>query len=166
MVKTCILLLTFVVTAWGQTSADLSAKYSHFTAYKIGPYLLMTPKFAADGQVCEMAIEKRHLEDNRLKSETLFSSDKEVRDVGESIVPEKERGPNLTRVLNEEVIGSDMNVEYTYENVLVRAYGDARPYENPATYGNGFQIGKGGYAVIIITWPKRPCGKTQAETRQ
>jgi hypothetical protein len=157
------LLLTLVVTALGQTSADLSAKYPHFTAYKIGPDLLMTPKFAADGQVCEMAIEKRHLADKRLDSVTLFP-EREVRDVGESIVPEKERGRNLTPVLNGTVIGSDMTTEYTYENVLVRAYGDARPYENPANYGNdGRHIGKGGYAVIIITWTKRPCGKGQAE---
>jgi len=165
MVKICILLLTLVVTAWGQTSADLSAKYPHFTAYKIGSDLLMTPKFASDGQVCEMAIEKRHLVDNRLDSVTLFS-EREVREVGESTVPEKERGRNLTSVFNGTVIGSDMTIEYTYENVLVRAYGDARPYENPATYGNdGLHIGKGGYAVIIITWTKRPCGKGQAEAR-
>ena len=166
MVNTCILLLTLVVTAWGQTSADLSTKYPHFTAYKIGPDLLMTPKFASDGQVCEMAIEKRHLEGNRYHTETLFSSEKEVQDVGESIVPEKERGRNLTPVLNGEVIGSDMTTEYTYENLRVRAIGDARPYENPANYGNdGFHIGKGGYAVIIITWTKRSCGKEQAEAR-
>src|SRR5581483_8665125 len=99
MVKTCILLLALIVTAWGQTSADLSAKYPHFTAYKIAPDLLMTPKFAADGQVCEMAIEKRHLVDNLLDSVTLFV-EREVRDVGESIVPEKERERNLTPVLN------------------------------------------------------------------
>jgi len=157
MVKTCILLLTLVVTALGQTSADLGAKYDRFTAYKIGPDLLMTPKFGADGQVCNMAIEKRHNTDDGIQYETLFSEG-EVRNLGETLVPEKERGRNLTPVLNGTVIGSDMTVEYAYENVLVRAYGNARPYENAATYGNGFQIGRGGYSVIIITWPKRPCG--------
>jgi hypothetical protein len=45
MAKTCILLLTLGVAALGQTSADLSAKYPHVTAYKVRPDVLMTVRF-------------------------------------------------------------------------------------------------------------------------
>jgi hypothetical protein len=37
MAKMCILLLALVVTALGQTSADLSAKFPQITAYKVRP---------------------------------------------------------------------------------------------------------------------------------
>jgi hypothetical protein len=163
MAKTCVLLLILAVTAWGQTSSDLSTKCARFTAYKIGPDLLMTPKFAADGQVCEMAIEKRHNADNGIHYETFFSEG-EVRNLGDSLVSEKERGRNLTPPLNGEVMGSDMTVEYTYEHLLVRAYGPARPQGNAATYANGRQM-DGGYSLVIITWPKRPCAEVQPAAR-
>ena len=53
MARICILLLTLAVAALGQTSADLSAKYPN-VAYRIRPHVLMTARFAPDGQVCEM----------------------------------------------------------------------------------------------------------------
>jgi hypothetical protein len=51
MAKICILLLTLAVAASGQTSADLSAKYPNVIANRIRPHVLMTARFAADGQV-------------------------------------------------------------------------------------------------------------------
>lgn len=40
MGKSYILLLTLAVSAFGQTSADLSAKYPHVTAYIVRPNVL------------------------------------------------------------------------------------------------------------------------------
>jgi len=57
MVRICILFLVFVVAALGQTSADLGAKYPHDTACRVRPDVLMTARFAAGGQVCEMTLE-------------------------------------------------------------------------------------------------------------
>ena len=58
MARICILLLTLAVAALGQKSADLSAKYPNVIAYRIRPHVLMTARFAADGQVCETTLEK------------------------------------------------------------------------------------------------------------
>ena len=63
MAKTCSLPLLLVVSSSEQTSADLSAKFTHITAYKIRSDVLMTARFAADGQVCEMALQKRQKTD-------------------------------------------------------------------------------------------------------
>jgi len=152
MAKICILLLTLVAAALGQTSADLSAKYPHVTAYKVRPDVLMTARFAADGQVCEMTLEKRQKTDAGIVFGDTFS-EQEVQSLVDDLVPEGGRGRNLTKALNGTVDGSFMTTEYTYENVLVRVYGLTRP------------SGAAGDRVIIVTWPKRSCGEVQAAAR-
>jgi len=151
MAKTCILVLTLAAAALGQTSADLSAKYNHVTAYKVRPDVLMTARFDTDGQVCEMTLEKRQMTDTGIVFRDTFS-DTEVRSLMDDLVPENERGRNLTRVLNGVVAGGSIVTQYTYENVRVDVYGTTRPA--PA-----------GDKVIIITWPKRACGEERAAAR-
>lgn len=73
MAKICVLVLALVVTALGQTSADLSAKYSQVTAYKVRPAVLMMASFAANGQVCEMTLEKRTATDSGIVLGASFS---------------------------------------------------------------------------------------------
>ena len=111
MAKTCILLLIVAATAWAQTSTDLSAKFPKITAYKIRPDVLMTARFAADGQVCEMALEKRQKTDNGIDLFTKFFAETEVRSLMDDLVPENERGRNLTPLLNGTVDGSLMTLE-------------------------------------------------------
>jgi hypothetical protein len=152
MAKVCVLLLTLVVAALGQTSSDLSAKYPHVTAYKVRPDVLMTARFAADGQVCDMTLEKRQRTDTGIVFGDSFS-DTEVRSLMDDLVPENERGRNLTRALNEDVDGDFITTNFTYENVLFRVYGILRPKDGP------------GDKVINITWPKRPCAESQAVAR-
>jgi hypothetical protein len=152
MAKICILLLTLGVAALGQTSADLGAKYPHVTAYKVRPDVLMTARFAADGQVCEMTLEKRETTDTDMRFGDSFSG-KEVQGLMDDLVPQNERGRNLTRALNEDIDGDFITTKFTYENVLFRVYGIIRP-----------EVAAGD-KVIIITWPKRPCGEVQAAAR-
>jgi hypothetical protein len=149
MAKICILVLTLVVAALGQTSADLGSKYSHVTAYKVRPDVLMTARFAADGQVCEMTIERRETTDTAIRFGDSFS-EKEVQGLIDDLVPQNERGRDLTRALNEDIDGDFITTKFTYENVLFRVYGMIRPKD------------AAGDKVIIITWPKRPCGEVQA----
>ncbi len=152
MAKTFILLLTLVVAAFGQTSVNLSAKYPQVISYKVRPDVLLTATFAADGQACEMTLEKREKTDSGIVFGVSFS-EKEVRRLVDDLIPKEQRGKDLTRVLNENIDGDFITTEYTYENVLVRIYGIIRP------------AGAAGDRVIIITWPKRPCGNVQSETR-
>jgi len=150
MAKGFVVLLTLGIAAvaLGQTSADLSAKYRQVTSYELRPDIVMTPKYAADGQVCEMVLERRQKTETGIIFAASFSEE-EVRQLVDELAPEAERGQNLTRHLNTRVDGGFITTEYTYENVLVHVYGITRPA--PA-----------GDKVITITWPKRGCGGAQA----
>jgi hypothetical protein len=53
------LALCIAATALGQTSADLTSKYRQVISYEVRPGVLVTPKYTAEGQVCEMVIERR-----------------------------------------------------------------------------------------------------------
>ena len=116
-----ILLLTLAVAALGQTSDDLSAKYPNVIAYRIRPHVLMTARFAADGQVCEMRLEKRHPTDTGIVFDDSFSEE-EVHSLMDDLVPEGLRGRNLTMRFNGTIERLFDTTEYTYENVLVRVY--------------------------------------------
>jgi hypothetical protein len=107
----------------------------------------MTPEYAADGQVCEIAIERRQKTEKGIVFAAPFS-EHEVSQFIDELAPEAERGRNLTKVLNSRIDGGFITTEYTYENVLVRVYGITRPA--PA-----------GDRVMIITWPKRTCSGGQ-----
>jgi hypothetical protein len=151
MTKICILLLALVNTALGQTSADLSAKYPQIAAYKVRPDVQMTARFSGDGQVCEMTLEKRAETDSGIILGASFSLE-EVRGLVDDLVPEDLRGRNLTKGrFSGSIEGISITTEYTYENVLVRAY--------------GIRGGAAGYKVIIIAWPKRSCGEAQTVAR-
>jgi hypothetical protein len=151
MAKICILLLALVVTALGQTSADLSAKFRQITAYKVRPDVQMTAGFSGQGQVCEMTLEKRAAADSRVVLGASFSEE-EVRSLVDDLVSEDLRGRDLTRRFSGTIEGLSFTGQYTYENVIVRMYGER------------FN-GEPGYKVIIIKWPKRPCAEAQAVSR-
>lgn len=136
------LMIGIAAIAWGQTSADLNAKYRQVTSYELRPGIVMTPKYAADGQVCEMNLERRQ----KTATGVTFGvsiSEKEVKELVDELVPESKRGRNLTKLLNISVDGGFVTTEYTYENVLVRVYGITRPVPEDR--------------VVTITWPKRVC---------
>ena len=150
MVKGLVLLLITLgvgTVVLGQTSADLNAKYRQFASYELRPDSVMTPKYATDGQVCEIAIERRQKTETGIMFAAPFS-EHEVSEFIDELAPEAERGRNLTKTLNSRVDGGFITTEYTYENVLVRVYGITRPV--PA-----------GDRVIVITWPKRTCSGGQ-----
>jgi hypothetical protein len=139
---TMFLLLGFPAIAQGQTSADLSMKYHQVTSYELRPGVIMTPRFAPNGQVCEMDIEKRHKTDTGIYFGSSFSA-KEVRELVDELAPEQERGKNLTEPLNSIIDGGFNTTEYKYENILVSVRGITRPQAEDM--------------VVIIIWRKRFC---------
>ena len=155
MARICILLLTLAVAALGQTSADLSAKYPN-VAYRIRPHVLMTARFAADGQVCEMTLEKGQRTDTSIPYDDSFSNE-EVRSLMDDLAPEGQRGRDLTGRFQGTIEGLGYTTVYTYENVLVHVYGIRQ-------LGAG-QVGTGGYKVIVITWRNRTCSGVQTVAR-
>jgi hypothetical protein len=142
MGKICILLLTLAVAALGQTSADLSAKYSNVIAYRVRPHVLMTARFASGGQVCEMTLEKGQRTDTSIPYDDSFSNE-EVHSLMDDLAPEGQRGRDLTGRFQGTIEGLGYTTVYTYENVLVHVYGIRQ-------LGAG-QVGAAGNKVIVIT---------------
>ena len=150
-----LLILGAATSARGQTAADLGAKYRVFPVYEVRPDVWMTPKFTADGQVCEIVLEKRHThtEANRTTiSSDPFFSEAFVRDLVEDLVPKSERGKQATgwpAWFNTTISGNSSETVYTYENILVSVYG-------VVSYP-GRDLGYSGDVVVIVSWRKREC---------
>jgi hypothetical protein len=156
MAKICILLLTLAVAAFGQTSADLSTKYPSVIAYRVRPHVLMTARFASDGQVCEMTLEKGQRTDTSIPYDDSFSNE-EVHSLMDDLAPEGQRGRDLTGRFQGTIEGLSYTTVYTYANVIVHVYGIRQ-------LGEG-QVGAAGYKVIVITWRTRTCSGVQTVAR-
>lgn len=139
------LVLGVAPSALGQTSADLSAKYRRVTSYEVRPGILMTPRYTADGLVCEMVVERRHKTETGIRFGDLLSKEL-VKELVDELVREAERGKNLTEFFNTSVDGAFITTEFAYENILARVDGITRP--EPA-----------GDMVVTITWRKRVCSQ-------
>ena len=142
------LMFSTAAAIFGQTAADLSAKYRLITSYEVQPGVVMTPQYASDGQVCEMVLERRQKTATGIILASSFS-EKEVKELINQQVPEVERGRDLTQFLNTTIDGGFTITDYTYENIMVHVYGTTRP-------------GPHRDLLVIITWRKRSCsGKGQ-----
>ena len=156
MARICILLLTLAVAASGQTSADLNAKYPNVIDYRVRPHVLMTARFASDGQVCEMTLEKGQRTDTSVPYDDSFSN-KEVQSLVDDLAPEGQRGRDLTGRFQGIIEGLGYTTVYTYETVLVHVYGTRQ-------LGAG-HAGAAGNKVIVITWRTRTCGEVKTAAR-
>ena len=140
-----VLVLGIAVATPGQTSADLGAKYRKITSYEVRPGIVMTPRYAQDGQVCEMIVEKRAKTDKDVIFGSSFA-EKEWKDAVDELAPPSERGKDVTGLLNTTVDGGFITADYTYEKVRIRVQGVTRPKPTPAV-------------LITITWSKRTCAE-------
>ena len=140
--------LALVVAAGGQTSDKLSVKYPLVQAYEVRPGILMTPKYAEDGQVCEMIVEKRHQTATTTDLGSTIPRDL-VKELIDELVPPTERGRPTKRYLRGDsestIAGGVENTDSDFENVAIRIVGSAS-----LSCGAGDE-------VVIIQWKKRIC---------
>jgi hypothetical protein len=103
---------------------DKFSKYKSVEAYEIRPGILMMPRYAEDGQVCEIGLEMRHY-----APETIYLDSSLSREAIDQIVDElalvSERGPKTKDFgVGELVTGSGpgMTTLIDYKNVAVQIY--------------------------------------------
>jgi hypothetical protein len=92
--KTLLILslgLAFALACRLQTVDDLSAKYPVVTSYEVRPGILMTPRYTADGQVCQMSIERQRATRSGVMLDS-FMSDRLVEEIVDELAPLSERG--------------------------------------------------------------------------
>ena len=137
--------------AQAQTSADLAPKYPAVSAYQVRPDVLMTAKYAEDGQVCEMILEKRHYDAPQRIDLGSAMPAALVGQLIDELAPAAQRGDPTSRWLtNSYVAGGVTYSERDYENLVIAQYGS---YSCKASG----QPCDGGDEIIVIRWKKREC---------
>jgi len=123
---------------------EMFAKYKAVEAYEIRPGVLAMPRYAEDGQVCEIGIERRVYSPGMIRINQPLSQ-KEVDEIADELVPPKERGPRSNGLPSDGAImeGLSYTRQAVYENVIISSFGAVTDVKN----GVGF----------TIQWTKRKC---------
>ena len=123
------------------------AKYKAVEAYELRSGILAMPKYAGDGQVCEIVIQREHYAGGVAN---LYSTipHNEILQIIDEIVPVSERGPSI-KTLGEEYIsltsGNSVTTSAEYTNVTVDIIGLTEPASSA------------GDMVALIRWKNRKC---------
>lgn len=147
--KISLFSLALAISATSQTASDFAAKYHPVSAYELRPGILMTAKYADDGQICEAIIETRHYHPPTgidLRSTIAESTKRELID---ELAPPTIRGKQTSRWLKHSYLqGGILHLERDYENVLIVTDGDQNS----------------GDEILAIRWKKRTCPESKPIT--
>lgn len=99
------------------------SKYKSVEAYEIRPGILMMPRYAADGQVCEIGLERRHYSHEIINLESSMDR-KDIDEIVDELAPASERGPKLKSFGKNWTYVSGVSTTETsdYENVSILIY--------------------------------------------
>ncbi|HEY6347774.1 MAG TPA: hypothetical protein VI636_00040 [Candidatus Angelobacter sp.] len=146
MGKISLLSIALAISTAGQTATDLATKYHPVSAYELRPGILMTARYADDGQICEAVIETRHYHPPTgidLRSTIAESTERELID---ELAPPPIRGKETSRWLKHSYLqGGILHLEHDYENVLIVTDGDQNS----------------GDEILTIHWKKRTCANSK-----
>ena len=121
----------FVSTTFGQTSEQVKEKYGQpIEAYSVSERIWMTPKFTADGQVCEMRLYPK-----RISSTTNYFGNKlyywELKEVLNQLAPPETRGRKMPFSGLMNMGGGIITTHYNYEKVRFIFLASFSPYLDP-----------------------------------
>jgi hypothetical protein len=104
------------------------AKYKPVEAYEIRPGILMMPRYAVDGRVCEIGIQKLHYSTAVVQLDSGLSQN-EIDQIFEELVPADQRGPKSTNTAGDLITqsGGGLITTIDYENVSIKIYGATSP---------------------------------------
>jgi hypothetical protein len=113
----CVAFLLFA--AYPQRNAF--TKYKAVEAYEVQPGILAFPTYAADGQVCEIGIERRHYSPEVIRLDPGLSRE-EIDKTVDDLAPTAVRGQKSDSPLNGLMVvaGRGMTTIVEYENVAVQ----------------------------------------------
>lgn len=119
-------------------------------AYEIRPGILVMPRYAADGQVCEIGLQKRLYSPERVNVDDDLSRD-EIERAFDELVPVSERGPKLPgfRAHPMSQVGNTITTSTEYEHVSLEIVGKVMPSKRHEVVEKT--------VVAIIHWKDRKC---------
>ena len=126
------------------------AKYQTVEAYEVRPGILMMPSYSADGQVCEIGLEKLHYSSETIRLDSSLSR-KEIDQIFDELVPAAERGPSAKDFARTLITqnGHNLTTNVDFQNVSIQIYGDA------STAGKaGATVDE---VVATLKWKSRKC---------
>ena len=149
-----VLMLGMGAHLFGQTAFDLSAKYRALSAYEVRPGVLMTAKYARNGQACEITLQRYHSENQPDGDDTIAPKLEE--ELINELAPESERGPEIKGLRWRGFLaGGQSHIERDFVNVLVVEDGT---YSCEEGADGKLNCSKGGTKMITIHWKSRTCG--------
>jgi hypothetical protein len=102
--------------------SNLFAKYKPVEAYEIRPGVLAMPRYAEDGQVCEIGVAKSSYSPEMIRIGGNFTR-KEIDQIADELAPASERGPKtpMFGTINKNGIERHETIMETdsYENVSI-----------------------------------------------
>ena len=101
------------------------AKFKAVEAYEVRPGILMIPTYSADGQLCEIGLEKLHYSPEVIHLDSTLSR-KDIDQIFGELVPSEERGPRPASLLQRGMTtfsGHGMVTDEEYQNVSIRIFG-------------------------------------------
>jgi hypothetical protein len=118
-----MLLALLSVPALGQNSADFEAKYGPpIKAFEVRPGVLMTARYAADGRVCEMVLERQNTPGPSVKLTSILE-ERLVEELIDELVPVAERGERSRFYGLTLLSGRSGQTNYSYEKVTIALVG-------------------------------------------
>jgi len=127
------------------------AKYKAIEAYEIRPGILIMPKYSAEGQVCEIGLEKLHYSGEKIRLDSGLQRN-EIDEIFDELAPADERGPRAKDFESDLITqdGPSLVTIMIFEKVSIQIYGNASP-----------AAGKGPITVnevaATLKWKNRKC---------
>jgi len=125
------------------------AKYKAVEAFEVRPGLLVLPSYSADGQVCEIGLEKLHYSPEMVRLDSTLSR-KEIDQVFDELVPADERGPQAKDFAGTQITqsGGSLTTNIDFQNVSIQIYGNATSEKRGITVDE---------VVATLKWKNRKC---------
>ena len=104
---------------------EFQSRYPRVESYEIRPGVLATPKYARDGALCEVAIEKRHVHGDLVDLGSTLPRELALQMIDE-LVPQSERGKATIQLAGTDYIdvmdGQTTVTMANYQNVSIQIF--------------------------------------------
>lgn len=124
------------------------AKYRQIEAYEVRPHILMMPRYSADGNPCELVLERLHYSPTMIDLDSALSR-KEIDDVFNELVPVTERGEKAKDADLMTLFGVAASTTEDFEKITIEISGAVR------LEGKHKRIVED--VVATLTWKHRTC---------
>lgn len=144
LILACFLLLMLPIPA--QTADQLAQEYRPVAAFEARPGILLVPRFADNGEVCEIKLERVQSLESQADNDAEKSS-RTFKGLIDEIAPPNERGREAEFLLpDSEVIGESSRIVRDFDNVVI---------EEDGTVSSGVEM-------VAIRWKWRTCAATRS----